>query len=84
MALDFPHIRRRRLAYRRTFDSDDGRAVLRDLHKFCMEATPTADPNEAVFVMGMQRVFRRIVNMAKLPEDFEIEAYDQLDEENDQ
>lgn len=57
-------LRRDRRAYRETFESDAGRHVLADLHRFCMCATPTAEPNEAVFVMGMQRVFRRIAAMS--------------------
>lgn len=86
MPLSFPRLRFRRLAYRRTFATDDGQIVLRDLHRFCMQETPTTDPNEAVFVQGMRRVFRRIATMTNLPEDFEIEIYDRTDtnEENDQ
>lgn len=55
--------------YREVFSSDEGRRVLRDLNRFCMYVAPTADPNEAVFAMGMQRVFRRIVAMSRADED---------------
>lgn len=75
MPLDFDLLRTRRRAYRRTFDTDDGRIVLKDLHKFCMQTNPTTDPNEAVFVQGLQRVFRRIAHFASVPEDFEAETY---------
>lgn len=47
--------------YRAVFETEAGCRVLRDLHRFCVLSTPSADPNEAVFTMGMQRVFRRII-----------------------
>lgn len=55
--------------YRVVFSSDEGRRVLRDLNRFCMYVAPTADANEAVFAMGMQRVFRRIAALARAGED---------------
>jgi len=50
--------------YRAIFETDAGHRVLRDLHRFCVLSTPSADPNEAVFTMGMQRVFRRVVALS--------------------
>lgn len=57
-------LNRRRRDYRTVFATVEGRRVLRDLNRFCMYVAPTADPNEAVFAMGMQRVFRRIASLA--------------------
>jgi len=62
-------IRARRRDYAQTFATPAGRRVLRDLYRFCMHPVPTADPNEAVFAMGMQRVFRRIGAMMRLDAD---------------
>jgi hypothetical protein len=61
--------RRTRRDYAETFATPAGRRVLRDLYLFCMQATPTADPHEAVFAQGMQRVFRRIQAMTRLDAD---------------
>lgn len=58
-----------RRAYAETFATPAGRRVLRDLYLFCMQGTPTADPHEAVFAQGMQRVFRRIEAMNRLDAD---------------
>lgn len=55
--------------YRVVFATPEGRRVLGDLHRFCMLVAPTADANEAVFAMGMQRVFRRIASLARTGED---------------
>ena len=62
-------ILRARRDYAAIFATPAGRRVLRDLYLFCMQATPTADPHEAVFAQGMQRVFRRIQAMARLDAD---------------
>ena len=58
--------RARRRDYAETFATGSGRRVLHDLYLFCMQGTPTADPHEAVFAQGMQRVFRRIQAMSRL------------------
>ncbi len=47
-----------------------------------MQPVPTADANEAVFAMGMQRVFRRIQAMTRLDADTLIQLGDP-DEETD-
>lgn len=59
-------LRARRRDYAAVFATQAGRRVLRDLFQFCMQPVPTADANEAVFAMGMQRVFRRIQAMTRL------------------
>jgi len=68
--------------YRAVFSSDEGRRVLRDLNRFCMYVAPTADANEAVFAMGMQRVFRRIAALARAGEDVMLSDF-QLGQESD-
>ncbi len=68
--------------YRAVFASEEGRRVLRDLSRFCMYVAPTADANEAVFAMGMQRVFRRIAAMARAGEDVMLTDF-QHGQEND-
>lgn len=60
---------RRHRDYRAVFETEPGRRVLRDLHRFCVLTTPSADPHEAVFSMGMQRVFRRIVALSSTSDD---------------
>lgn len=72
-----------RHAYAETFATPAGRRVLRDLHRFCMHATPTADPNEAVFAQGMQRVFRRIQAMTRLDADALLALSDPNEETDD-
>ena len=73
----------RRRDYAQTFGSLAGRRVLRDLYQFCMHAGPTADPNEALFAMGMQRVFRRIQAMMRLDADVLIHLSDPDEEADD-
>ncbi|MEP4379752.1 MAG: hypothetical protein ABJ215_01125 [Alphaproteobacteria bacterium] len=68
--------------YRVVFSTPEGKRVLRDLNRFCMYAAPTADANEAVFTMGMQRVFRRIAAMARADEDAMLNEF-QTGQEND-
>ena len=60
---------RRGRAYREVFATPAGQRVLDDLHRFCMQPVATADANEAVFAMGMQRVFRRIAALSGMRED---------------
>lgn len=72
-----------RRAYAETFASADGQRVLRDLYRFCMQGTPTADPHEAVFAQGMQRVFRRIQAMTRLDADALIALTDPNEETDD-
>jgi hypothetical protein len=69
MNIPLSRLAARRRAYADAFASDAGRRVLRDLHRFCMRPPPTADPHEAVFAMGMQRVYRRIEAMMRLDAD---------------
>lgn len=61
--------RRRNRAYRHIFSTPEGRLVLRDLHGFCMQPVPSADANDAVFAMGMQRVFRRVAALSGMTEE---------------
>ncbi len=61
--------RRRNRAYREIFMTAEGRRVMRDLHQFCMQPVPSADANEAVFAMGMQRVFRRIAALSGMKDE---------------
>ena len=68
--------RRTRRDYAETFSTPAGHRVLRDLYLFCMQTTPTADPHEAVFAQGMQRVFRRIQAMTRLDADALIDLAD--------
>lgn len=81
-AFDVSRPARTRRAYRTAFATPDGRRVLRDLHRFCMETAPTADPHEAVFTMGMQRVWRRIAAMADpaVPDPTEFETQESDDD----
>ena len=72
----------RKLDYRRTFSTPEGERVLKDLHRFCHETT-TSDPNEALYVMGMQRVYRRIASMMKLPPEDEIAFDTETETENE-
>lgn len=69
--------------YRVVFSSDEGRRVLRDLNWFCMYVAPTADANEAVFAMGMQRVFRRIAALARTDEDVMLSDFQPGQESDD-
>ena len=72
--------------YRLVFSSPEGRRVLRDLNRFCMYVAPTADANEAVFAMGMQRVFRRIAALARAGDDpmlNEIQSGQESDDDHD-
>ncbi|MBO6782243.1 MAG: hypothetical protein JJ899_03080 [Alphaproteobacteria bacterium] len=61
--------RRRNRAYRTVFATPEGKRVLQDLHAFCMQPVPSADANDAVFAMGMQRVFRRVAALSAADED---------------
>lgn len=77
-------LRRRHRDYRAVFRTEAGQRVLRDLHRFCVLAAPSADPNEAVFTMGMQRVFRRIVALSGTSDEALVNfALAQQEEEND-
>lgn len=77
-------MRQRYRDYREVFSSEPGQRVLRDLHRFCVLATPSADPNDAVFAMGMQRVFRRIAALSGTSEDVLLAlATSQLEDNHD-
>lgn len=77
-------LRRRHRDYRAVFQTEPGQRVLRDLHRFCVLAAPSADPNEALFTMGMQRVFRRIVALSGTSDDVLVNfALSQQEDEND-
>jgi len=77
-------LQRRHRDYRAVFETDAGQRVLRDLHRFCVLSAPSADPNEAVFTMGMQRVFRRIVALSGTSDDVLVKfALSQQEDEND-
>jgi hypothetical protein len=75
--------RARRRDYAETFATAAGRRVLRDLYLFCMQGTPTADPHEAVFAQGMQRVFRRIQAMTRLDAEALLDLSDRNEETDD-
>lgn len=75
-------ITRRNRAYRTVFDGPDGQRVLLDLFRFCMQPVPSADANEAVFAMGMQRVFRRIAALSGMSDEALL-ALTQPQEENE-
>jgi len=51
------------LAYKRLFDTDDGREVLHDLMKSCHMASSTMDktPDETIFNEGARSVVLRIL-----------------------
>lgn len=83
MADFLPAVLSRRLDYRQTFGTPQGKRVLADLHRFCMQGTPTADPDEAVFTQGMQRVFRRIAGMINMDENELIEMYNHEEQDSD-
>lgn len=56
-------LRRRRLAYRRTFASRDGRAVLADLRSFCCATRPSfqpGDPYATALREGRREVWLRL------------------------
>lgn len=77
-------LRRRNRDYREVFGTDAGQRVMRDLHRFCVLGTPSADPNEAVFTMGMQRVFRRITALSNTSEETLLAlANSQMEDDND-
>lgn len=78
--MNFAGGRARRRAYAETFATPAGRRVLRDLYLFCMQSTPTAEPHEAVFAQGMQRVFRRIQAMSRLDTDAMLDLTDPNEE----
>lgn len=57
-------------AYRRLYQSDDGKIVYEDLEKFCgfnNTSVSERDPNayQTFFVEGKRRVFLRIIGMIK-------------------
>lgn len=77
---------RLRRDYRVVFASPEGQRVMRDLNRFCMYGTPSADANAAVFTMGMQRVFRRIAALARAGDDpmlNEIQTGQESDDDDD-
>lgn len=76
------HVSGRRRDYHTVFTTEEGRRVLRDLNRFCMYVAPTADANEAVFAMGMQRVFRRIASLAGVSDEALLSEF-QLEQETD-
>lgn len=56
-------LRRRRRAYRRTFGSRDGRAVLADLRNFCCATRPSfqpGDPYATALREGRREVWLRL------------------------
>lgn len=77
-------LRRRNRDYHAVFASEAGQRVLRDLHRFCVLTAPSTDPNEAVFTMGMQRVFRRITALSSTREEVLLAlATSQLEDDHD-
>jgi hypothetical protein len=71
------------LAYKRTFDSPDGKKVLADLFKSChmMNSTMDSNPHETAFNEGARSVVLRILktintdveSLSKMYEDLETE-----------
>lgn len=58
-----PFLRYRQAAYRKTFETPEGRKVLADLRRFCRATTPTADINnvQATYLLeGRREVWCRI------------------------
>jgi hypothetical protein len=58
-----PFLRYRQAAYRKTFESPEGRKVLADLRRFCRATLPTADVNNVhttYLLEGRREVWCRI------------------------
>lgn len=69
----------RRTLYRQVFDSDIGRAVLKDLRKFCkmgQDILVPGDPHATAYNLGKQRVYLRIESVMKM----DSETIDKLSE----
>lgn len=64
---DLIHLKR---SYRRLFETEDGKRVLRDLAKLCHAASTTADadPREHARKEGKRQVWLRIQNMLHVPD----------------
>lgn len=59
-----PFLRYRQSAYRKTFESPEGRKVLADLRRFCRASQPTADVNNVhstYLLEGRREVWCRIM-----------------------
>lgn len=69
IARNFLHNRQR--AYKVTFDSDLGKEVLKDLHKFCRASKPTysSDPREHAMLEGRREVWLRIAHHLNLTDE---------------
>jgi hypothetical protein len=67
-----PFVRYRQSAYRKTFESPEGRKVLADLRRFCRMTQPTADvnnPNTTYLLEGRREVFLRILAHLQLTDE---------------
>lgn len=75
---------RRQQAYRKTFESPEGRKVLADLRRFCRATVPTADVNNvhATFLLeGRREVWLRIMSHLSLTDEDVIQLVE--DQENE-
>lgn len=62
----------RRTMYRRVFDTDPGKQVLKDLRKFCklgQDILVPGDPHATAYNLGRQRVYLRIESIMKMDAD---------------
>jgi len=68
-------------AYKRVFESDDGKKILKDLMKAChfLSTTMHVNPNEAAYKEGERSVLLRILKTVKINAD-EVEHH--LKEQN--
>ena len=67
MAFEWPRGRATRRDYRLVFATEAGHRVLADLYRRTMLQPITADPSHAIFIQGMQTVFRLVARRLRLP-----------------
>lgn len=67
-----PFVRYRQAAYRKTFESPEGRKVLADLRRFCRATQPSADVNNVqttYLLEGRREVWCRIMAHLQLTDE---------------
>jgi|GEM_PF-1465237 len=73
-------------AYRRLFDTPDGKIVLKDLAKFCRIADPThvpGDPTTSALNEGARCVFLHVSAMCRLSHERWTDMIQQVDDDRD-